>query len=168
MTVPSFAGRGDQRQSWLFARALFAFLVLPGMMGFAIPLLWIEPEWLELPFDPFALLLLVPGLVLLCACVREFYVSGKGTLAPWSPPVHLVTSGPYRLSRNPMYVAMASLIAGWAWAFHSRPMTWYALFMIAAFHLRILLGEEPRLAQVFGSSWSVYRARVPRWFGRVG
>lgn len=149
----------------LFLRALFAFLVLPGTIGFAIPLLVIDRRFHERPLDAWGLVPLLLGFALLLACVREFYVAGKGTLAPWSPPKHLVTSGPYRFSRNPMYVAMTSLIIGWAWAFHSLPVTWYALFMVLAFHLRILLGEEPRLAEVFGDAWREYRARVPRWIG---
>ena len=149
----------------LFLRALFAFLALPGMIGFAIPLLLIEDNWRERPVFLPAFLLVGAGLTLLLLCVREFYVAGKGTLAPWSPPVHLVTTGPYRVSRNPMYVAMSCLLIGWAWAFRSRPLAWYALFMIAAFHTRILLGEEPRLARIFGDAWRVYRASVPRWVG---
>lgn len=153
--------------SWLFARALFAFLVLPGTIGVAIPLLLIEPDWRGRGFNLLAVVPLVLGFSLLLSCVREFYVRGKGTLAPWSPPLHLVTSGPYRWSRNPMYVAMSSLLLGWAWAFQSLPLIWYALFMIAAFHVRILLGEEPRLAREFGDAWLSYRARAPRWLGRV-
>lgn len=150
----------------LLARSLFAFLVLPGTMGFAIPLLLIEPGWRGLPFDRLAFAPLVAGLVLLIWCVREFYVAGRGTLAPWSPPVHLVTTGPYRWSRNPMYVAMTLVILGWAAAFHSRAIGIYAGFMVLAFHLRIVLGEEPRLSRVFGEEWARYRASAPRWLGR--
>jgi protein-S-isoprenylcysteine O-methyltransferase Ste14 len=154
--------------SWLFARALFALLLLPGTMGFLLPFLLVESDWRDRPFHGTALAPLLFGLSLLLLCVREFYVSGKGTLAPWSPPVHLVTSGPYRYSRNPMYVAMTSLIVGWAWAFGSAPIFWYALLMILAFHLRILLGEEPRLAREFGADWLRYRSSVPRWIGYTG
>jgi protein-S-isoprenylcysteine O-methyltransferase Ste14 len=154
--------------SWLLARALFAFLVLPGTMGFLVPFLLVESGWRDRPFHFTALAALLPGFSLLVLCVREFYVRGKGTLAPWSPPVHLVMSGPYRFSRNPMYVAMTMLILGWAWAFESATIAWYAVFMILAFHLRILLGEEPRLAREFGGDWLRYRSRVPRWIGRRG
>jgi len=154
--------------SWLFARALFALLLLPGTMGFFLPWLLVESDWRDRPFHLAAMAPLLFGLSLLLLCVREFYVSGKGTLAPWAPPVHLVTSGPYRYSRNPMYVAMTSLIIGWAWAFGSAAIAWYALFMILAFHLRILLGEEPRLAREFGAAWSRYRSSVPRWIGYTG
>ena len=149
----------------LFLRALFAFLLLPGTIGFAVPLLLVEPEFRERPLHAAGFILVTLGIVLLLACVREFYVAGKGTLAPWSPPKHLVTSGPYRFSRNPMYVAMSSLLIGWAWLFGSPALGWWAVFMIAAFHLRSLLGEEPRLARVFGDSWTAYRARAPRWVG---
>ena len=154
--------------SWLFARALLALLLLPGTMGFLLPWLLVESGWRDRPFHGTALAPLLFGLWLLLLCVREFYVSGKGTLAPWSPPVHLVTSGPYRYSRNPMYVAMTSLIVGWAWAFGSVAIFWYALLMMLAFHLRILLGEEPRLAGEFGADWLRYRSSVPRWIGYTG
>lgn len=149
----------------LFLRALFAFLVLPGTMGFVIPLCLVEPEGWRGPFEAMGFALLVPGFVLLVWCVREFYTAGKGTLAPWSPPAHLVTSGPYRYSRNPMYVAMFLLIVGWAAALRSRNIAIYAAFMLLAFHLRIVLGEEPRLARVFGEAWTRYLRMTPRWLG---
>ena len=42
------------------------------------------------------------GLLLFAASLRQFAVRGKGTLAPWDPPKHLVVEGPYRYVRNPM------------------------------------------------------------------
>jgi hypothetical protein len=39
----------------------------------------------------------------------------------------------------------------------------YAAVLFAAFHLRVLLHEEPFLARVHGASWKEYRSRVPRW-----
>jgi protein-S-isoprenylcysteine O-methyltransferase Ste14 len=150
----------------LFARALFAFLALPGMIGIVIPHVLFNPIWRAGPLFAPGLAFVVLGTALLLWCVREFYVSGKGTLAPWSPPRHLVTTGPYRFSRNPMYVAMSAVLIGWAVAFRSPQYGWYALFMMLAFHVRILLGEEPTLARKFGDAWSGYKTRAPRWIGR--
>jgi protein-S-isoprenylcysteine O-methyltransferase Ste14 len=101
---------------------------------------------------------------LLLATVREFYVAGRGTLAPWSPPRELVTTGLYRVSRNPMYVAVVLVLLGWAALFRSLPLLVYALAIAVGFHLRVVFGEEPWLAQTHGESWSRYRAQVPRWF----
>jgi protein-S-isoprenylcysteine O-methyltransferase Ste14 len=103
------------------------------------------------------------GTALLGWCVREFYVAGTGTLAPWSPPKQLVTTGPFQYSRNPIYVAMLMIIAGWAVFLASRALTIYLDVMIALFHIRTLLGEEPTLAREFGPAWDAYRARVRRW-----
>src|SRR6186997_2068214 len=101
-------------------RALFAFLALPGVVAIALPA-WFAASALRGGgrFFVVGLLPLFAGLVLLLWCVRDFYVAGKGTLAPWSPPRHLVTIGLYRFSRNPMYVAVALMLAGWALAFAS-------------------------------------------------
>ena len=150
----------------LFLQALLAFLALPGMVAFVIP--WLISRGEARPsYDAAGIVLLAVGTILLLWCVREFYVAGKGTLAPWTPPRHLVASGLYRYSRNPMYVAVALVLAGWAWTFHSRALAIYAAAIVTAFHLRIVLGEEPWLARTHGDAWNQYKSRVPRWIGPV-
>ena len=70
----------------LFLRALISFLVLPGTVAGLIPA-WIvstdhgRGHGLTLGAVPLAI-----GVVMLLRCVRDFYESGKGTLAPWDPP----------------------------------------------------------------------------------
>jgi protein-S-isoprenylcysteine O-methyltransferase Ste14 len=152
----------------MFARALLAFLLMPGLVAFVVPIL-LAPEspapsglrWL-------GLIPLVVGTFLLLWCVRDFYVTGKGTLAPWNPPRHLVTVGLYQWSRNPMYVAVVTILVGWASWFGSVALATYALAIATAFHLRVVLFEEPWLARTHGDAWQRYRARVPRWVPRPG
>jgi protein-S-isoprenylcysteine O-methyltransferase Ste14 len=74
----------------LFARAAVGFLLLPGMVAFVVPVFVLRPPAAAREFHPIALVPLAIGAVLLLWCVRDFYVSGKGTLAPWSPPRRLV------------------------------------------------------------------------------
>lgn len=81
-------------------------------------------------------------------------------------PQALVVSGPYRHSRNPMYLAWMLLHAGIGTAAGSG---WTALTLPAAALLvhREILGEERRLIEEFGSPYADYAARTPRYL-RLG
>lgn len=144
----------------LFLRALFAFAVLPGIIAFLLP-------WVLRPTNGRIHMGGVPllgvGTFLLLWCVRDFYVSGRGTLAPWAPPTRLVRVGLYRASRNPMYIAIIFALAGWAVLFQARAHWIYLAAVATAFHLRVVIGEEPWLARTHGEDWQAYRAKVPRW-----
>lgn len=146
-----------------FTRALIAFLVLPGVVAFIVPGAWLWYTGSTGVEQPLGLIILVLGFVGLLWCVKDFYVSGKGTLAPWAPPVKLVTVGLYRYSRNPMYVSVLLVLIGWAVSFGSLGLFIYTLFVATAFHIRVVRGEEPWLARTHGNEWDSYVSRVPRW-----
>ena len=150
---------------WLLGRAVLAFLILPGTIGFLVPWLLLGPRASGRLVDPLGLLPLTLGTGVLLGCVRAFYVTGRGTLAPWDPPRELVATDAYRFSRNPMYVAVALVLWGWALGFRSRSVAIYALVVMVAFHLRVVFGEEPWLARSHAEQWARYKARVPRWLG---
>jgi protein-S-isoprenylcysteine O-methyltransferase Ste14 len=63
-----------------------------------------------------------------------------------------------------MYVAVTAILAGWAVGYGSRGLILYALAMPVAFHLRVVLHEEPWLERTFGDGWAAYRERAPRWW----
>jgi protein-S-isoprenylcysteine O-methyltransferase Ste14 len=147
----------------MFIRALIAFLALPGIVAFAIPAAWILAANAPLA-HPAGLGLLIVGAAALLWCVRDFYVQGKGTLAPWSPPARLVIVGLYRYTRNPMYVAVTLILLGWAVSFGIAGLVTYAIIVAIAFQLRVVFGEEPWLARRHGQQWTEYARRVPRWF----
>lgn len=152
----------NARATSIFTRAVIAFLALPGVVAFLVPVVWATFARLHLHW-PFGLTLVALGTVGLLWCVRDFYVSGKGTLAPWAPPRQLVIVGLYRYSRNPMYVAVTVILLGWAVSFRSSGLLLYALAVMVAFHLRVVLGEEPWLARTHGVLWEQYTRRVRRW-----
>jgi protein-S-isoprenylcysteine O-methyltransferase Ste14 len=62
-----------------------------------------------------------------------------------------------------MYVAVLLILSGWAIGFQSWPLALYAVAVLVAFHLRIVLHEEPYLDRTFGDAWIQYRTRVSRW-----
>jgi len=151
----------------LFLRALTSFLILPGTFAGLIPA-WVvssdrgRGDGFFIGTVPFAI-----GVIVLFWCVRDFYVSGKGTLAPWDPPKRLVIIGLYRFTRNPMYVGILLLLAGWSLLAASRWLAGYIAILAIAFHLRVVLYEEPTLIKLFGEEWSHYAATVPRWLPRL-
>lgn len=151
----------------MFLRALLAFLILPGIVAIVVPpLLASLDPWKHEEFLPGALLLLV-GVTLLLWCVRDFYVFGKGTLAPWNPPKKLVVVGFYRHLRNPMYVGVITLVIGWSLYFSSPILGLYAAILAVVFHIRVVMNEEPWLESQFGNEWRQYSAEVGRWFPRL-
>lgn len=149
----------------MLLRALAAFLVLPGVVAFAIPWMLVAPGTPTRGFTAAGAAVVAVGVVILGWCVRDFYVLGRGTLAPWDPPKRLVVLGLYRYSRNPMYVGVLVIVSGWALGFQSWSLAAYAVCLAVAFHLRVILNEEPFLARTHGTEWDQYRARVSRWVG---
>ena len=78
----------------VFAQAALAFLAMPGIVAFCVPVIWAWRAHDTAIAHPAGLVLVLAGTAGLLWCVRDFYVSGKGTLAPWAPPRDLVVVGP--------------------------------------------------------------------------
>jgi protein-S-isoprenylcysteine O-methyltransferase Ste14 len=99
---------------------------------------------------------------ILAGFVRE----GRGTPAPIAPTQRLVVGGPFRWVRNPGYVAVVSLVVGQALLFGSGAVLAYAGFLALAFHVFVVLYEEPTLRRQFGAEYDAYCREVPRWVPR--
>ncbi len=147
----------------MFFRALLAFLALPGIVAFALPAILARVLSAEPDLNMLGASLFLFGATCLLWCVRDFYVIGKGTLAPWSPPQTLVTDGLYRFTRNPMYLSVLTLLFAWAATYRLPALIVYATTFAIIFQLRVIYGEEPWLAKKYGNRWQTYRQSVPRW-----
>lgn len=131
------------------------------------------PHWIArssnrypLPLGPLCwagLLPLAAGITVLLLTIRDFAVVGRGTLAPWDAPQELVRQRLYGRVRNPMYLGVLTTVAGEALLWSSAGLLVYLLLLALAFHLRVVLYEEPALTRQFGAGFTVYAARVPRW-----
>ncbi|MBI3413801.1 MAG: isoprenylcysteine carboxylmethyltransferase family protein [Verrucomicrobia bacterium] len=166
--VRRVAELGSFGKNMLLLRALISFLALPGMVAGVIPAWLAARATVDRGTLPWAVGVMAVGCILLFWCVRDFYVSGRGTLAPWDPPKHIVVVGLYRYVRNPMYLAVLTILSGWALLYHSQTQVGYLLLFLVIFHLRVVLFEEPWLRRQFREEWEVYSAAVPRWLPRPG
>jgi protein-S-isoprenylcysteine O-methyltransferase Ste14 len=108
--------------------------------------------------------LILIGLVIVTASLRLF-AKARTTPNPMHPKeaTELVTSGAYRLSRNPMYVGDVLILAGFAiWLGSIASLPLLALFIVYIDRLQIA-SEEAALTELFGDRYVAYRRQVRRW-----
>jgi protein-S-isoprenylcysteine O-methyltransferase Ste14 len=148
------------------------FLVIaPGFVAGFVPR-WISRWQIEAPFFGIPLFRLAGGILIVLGVVGlldsfvRFAVQGVGTPAPVFPTRHLVVTGLYRYVRNPMYVAVVSTILGQALILGNVALLEYTGLVWLAFHLFVLLYEEPVLRASFGPEYQAFCAEVPRWMPR--
>ena len=151
------------RTAGVIAPPPLIFLAGLGFGLLADRLLGIPPMDISMPLrGGFGLTLGVSGAALIAAALGRFGKAGTPA-EPWKPTTALTTSGVYRLTRNPMYVGMAILLAGLAVGLGS----WGALFALPLVCLIIdrfvIVREERYLEDLFGDSYATYRNRVRRW-----
>ncbi|MDX8478175.1 isoprenylcysteine carboxylmethyltransferase family protein [Mesorhizobium sp. VK24D] len=103
------------------------------------------------------------GVAALWVTAIRTMVRAKTTLNPNAEPDHLVTSGPFGITRNPMYLANTLLLIGVSFI---TGIAWFLLFaFLAAFATQKLAieKEERMLAAKFGKKYRDYAKRVRRW-----
>ncbi len=102
------------------------------------------------------------SLIVFVLAVVQFRRAGT-TIVPGEAPTALVEGGPFRLSRNPIYLADLIILAGVALILGSPA----ALLLVIPFQqvlLRLfILREEAILEHDLGTSYLAYKARVRRW-----
>lgn len=106
--------------------------------------------------------LLAAGIALALWAERRFKAAGTPAM-PWKPTQAISTDGPYRFTRNPMYLGLLAAQAGTGMALGNG---WVVLATAATFiALRqgVVLREEAYLSAKFGAEYDAYRARVRRW-----
>jgi protein-S-isoprenylcysteine O-methyltransferase Ste14 len=154
------------------AGSIVFLFVAPGIVAGLIP--WslsqyrVEPPLLGLePLRWLGVVLLILGGVLLAETFARFALQGRGTPAPIAPTKTLVVTGSYRFVRNPMYVAVVSLILGQALVFGNAVVFGYGLVVWLTVHLFVLAYEEPTLSETYGAQYDRYRENVRRWIPRL-
>ena len=109
-----------------------------------------------------AALFLLAGISLVLISVAAFRAA-KTTVIPYRRAVTLIVWGPYRMTRNPMYVGVALIYLGVAAV---RRVLWPVLLLPAALAILnyvVIPQEEALLRAAFGEAYEKYCARVRRW-----
>lgn len=107
-------------------------------------------------------LLALAGVVLGLLATGRFRTAGTN-IPPTLPATALVITGPYRWSRNPMYVAMTLLYSGLAVAAGSLWTLALVVPVLLLIRYGVVAREEAYLERKFGDSYRIYKSRVRRW-----
>ena len=107
-------------------------------------------------------LLLVIGVALNVWSARSFERASVG-ICPFSPTPVLVATGPFALSRHPMYVGLVALSLGLTVVTGVLANVWISVAFAIWLHHAYVLPEERFLRDRFGATYDEYAKRVPRW-----
>ena len=154
------------KRRWQIFEVIFGVPFLAG-----IGLQWVAP--VSRPSGLAAIVIILAGAVLVVTGLT-FVVPARRELArhdqptdPGLPTNKLVTTGVFSVSRNPLYLGGACLLAGMALILN---LLWSLVLLFPAFlacHYLLVVPEERYLAVKFGIEYVQYAALVRRWLGRV-
>lgn len=136
-----------------FAHMLAAFL-----MNWLLPLPFAFPRVLE--WIGYALVVI--GIGLAASAVSQL-MRAHTTPDPHGSVTKVVTSGPYRFSRNPIYLGFVCLLVGFSFVFRTYWGLILSPLLIVSLYQLVVKHEETYLEKKFGETYSSYKLRVRRW-----
>jgi protein-S-isoprenylcysteine O-methyltransferase Ste14 len=114
------------------------------------------------PFTYFGFLLILFG-ILLNLWTDMLFKKENTTVKPFKDPKVFLTSGPFRISRHPMYLGMASILLGVS-IIHGTIVTFlFPIIFLILMELLFIPFEENNLNRIFGFEYLNYKKKVRRW-----
>lgn len=141
---------------------LYGLMLVLGIgFSFFEPLAVFGPGW-RMAYLGLGALLLVVGVALAIACFRRFATAG--TNVPTTMPTKaLVTAGPYRFSRNPIYLALTAIYFGAGLLLNNGWIFLLAIPLLVTMRYGVIAREEQYLGKKFGEAYRDYCNSVRRW-----
>jgi len=140
-----------------------AALVIGGLLHGVLP--WRIAPLLALPLGVrvgLGVAVAAAGLALVGSAFGWFRRTGQDP-KPWESTPEIIASGPYRFTRNPMYLGMALVLAGIAVGFASGWILVGVPITLAIVHATAVRHEEAYLERKFGDTYLRYKRSVRRW-----
>jgi protein-S-isoprenylcysteine O-methyltransferase Ste14 len=107
-------------------------------------------------------LILACGVSLVVSARILFTRTGQSPI-PWKPTPELILQGPYRFTRNPMYVGVTLFVVGLGLTVNNIWISLFAAPALLVVHFIAVLPEERFLAEKFGESYRTFHAQVRRY-----
>lgn len=113
---------------------------------------------------PLGLGLVVAGFALVVWSFLAFRRAGTN-VPTFQPTLALVDTGPYGITRNPIYVSLVTALAGLALLIGNMWLLVSVIPFALVLHFGVVKREEAYLRQLFGERYESYARRIPRWLG---
>jgi protein-S-isoprenylcysteine O-methyltransferase Ste14 len=133
-------------------------LLAMAALHFWLPIARIVP----VPWSYGGSVLLILGIALAAIASGLFKRAGTPVI-PFEPSTALVTSGPYRFTRNPMYLGLVLILLGAAMLFGALGAFLPIPVFVWIIQTQFIAGEERFLEEIFGAQYLAYKGRVRRW-----
>lgn len=150
----------DQADVFLFPPLVGATLMVSGIILHALFPFHITDAVIIIRIA--GIVILLGGISLQVICLQAFK-RAKTTPLFKKPSTHVLQSGPYARSRNPIYIAVFLQFSGLALLVNS----WWLILALPVLYVYLRFGviarEERYLEQKFGDEYRAYRSQVPRW-----
>jgi len=136
-----------------------SLLILSILFHFLVPI----SKIISYPYTLSGILLIICGFALTLS-TNSALLKQRTSIKPNEIPTVFISSGPFKLSRNPIYLGMAIILLGVETLLGSlSPLVFPVIFVIIMNSL-IIPGEENTLEKKFGEEYLEYKKRVRRWF----
>ena len=114
------------------------------------------------PFTYFGFILIVTGIII-NLWTDQLFKKVNTTVKPFKDPKVFLTSGPFRISRHPMYLGMTSILLGVSIIHGTISTLLFPIVFVILMEFLFIPFEEKNLDRVFGLEYSDYKKKVRRW-----
>lgn len=135
------------------------FLALSILFHLAIPMFRLIP----FPWNLTGIILIVAGIIM-TIITNAALLKNRTSIQPFETPDVLITSGLFRLSRNPLYLGMGIALFGVVFTLGTLSSFISPIIFVIVLNLLIIPLEEKKLELVFGTKYLDYKTKTRRWF----
>jgi protein-S-isoprenylcysteine O-methyltransferase Ste14 len=136
----------------------YTCIVISVMLHFLLPI----EQIIKLPYNWIGFLFFFLGGTL-NIWTDQLFKKVNTTVKPFEKPSSLILNGPFKISRNPMYLGMALLLIGLGFVLGSITSFIGFILFVAAMEIGFIQQEEKILLGVFGAEFEAYKKKVRRW-----
>lgn len=136
-----------------------AIYLAGGLVGHGI---WLWKGGPGFPMPGLGGLILLVGFGVMFWAWKLFHIRGN-PVCPFEETTHFIQNGPYRFTRNPMYLGMTMILTGIAFFAGTPPAFLAPVAFFLTVHTAFIPYEEKKMEAAFGKAYLDYKRRVRRW-----